>query len=263
MDKPSKSNRRGERQAMNLSRAVFVVGWLLLLGLLGLAQASFSVAPPDLGRGAALYVLAVVLFVGLSESGRLSGPIHRAALFVGMAERGRLRAPIDRAALERRPRGSSLRRLSGLGGPLAMLGGAVAARVSVPLLPLAGVSRALAATRPGWLTIGRVGVIAEWAVILVLVWTYCAPFLGSLGTADALPGDEAEFFQSLDWTLVNSLRGDGQFPLWNPYLRGGTPYVGDPYLHVWNPLVTVPILLYGVTDGFKVALFLAYLAAGL
>jgi Bacterial membrane protein YfhO len=248
---------------MNLSRAVFMAGWLLLLGLLGLAQASFTVAPPDLGRGAALYVLAAVLFVGLLESGRLSGPIHRAALSVGPAEPGRLRAPIDGAALERRPRVSPLARLPALEDPLATLAAALAARVSVSLLPLAGVSRALATTRPRWLTISRVGVIAEWAVIVVLVWTYCAPFMGSLGTADALPGDEAEFFQSLDWTLVNSLRGDGQFPLWNPYLRGGTPYVGDPYLHVWNPLVTVPILLYGVSDGFKIALFLAYLAAGL
>ena len=105
--------------------------------------------------------------------------------------------------------------------------------------------------------------VAEWAIVVVLVWAYCAPFLDSLGSAQVLPGDEAEFFQSLDWTLVNSLRGDGQFPLWNPYLRGGTPYVGDPYLHVWNPLITIPILLYGVMDGFKIAIFLAYLAAGL
>ena len=43
----------------------------------------------------------------------------------------------------------------------------------------------------------------------------------------------------------------------------GLPYIADPMLHVYNPLVSVPVLLLGVMDGFKVAVFLSFLAAAL
>ena len=102
----------------------------------------------------------------------------------------------------------------------------------------------------------------EWAAILLVVLGFCAPFLDFDGRW-SLPGNEAEVFQSLDWTLVHSLKQYGQFPLWNPYLRTGFPYVADPFLHVYQPLATVPVLLLGVWDGFKVALFLSFLAAAL
>ncbi|RME45890.1 MAG: hypothetical protein D6791_09635, partial [Chloroflexi bacterium] len=105
-------------------------------------------------------------------------------------------------------------------------------------------------------------VVVEWLLIFVLVLTFCTGFL-DLGTRRPLPGNEAEVFQSLDWVLVNSISRYGQFPLWNPYLRTGLPFVADPMLHVYNPLVTVPVLLFGVLDGFKIALFLSFLAAGL
>lgn len=105
-------------------------------------------------------------------------------------------------------------------------------------------------------------VVLEWLLITVITLTFCAGFL-DLGTQRALPGNEAEVFQALDWVLAQSIHRDGQFPLWNPYLQTGLPYVADPMLHAYNPLVTVPVLLFGVLDGFKIALFLSFLAAGL
>ena len=105
-------------------------------------------------------------------------------------------------------------------------------------------------------------VAIEWAIILVVVFAFCTPFL-SFDDARVLPGLEHELVQTLDWTMVNSLKQFGQFPLWNPYLRTGFPFVADPFLHVYNPLVTVPVLVLGVWDGFKVALFLSFLAAAL
>ena len=87
----------------------------------------------------------------------------------------------------------------------------------------------------------------EWAAILLVVLGFCAPFLDFDGRW-SLPGNEAEVFQSLDWTLVHSLKQYGQFPLWNPYLRTGFPYVADPFLHVYQPLATVPVLLLEVWD---------------
>jgi len=100
----------------------------------------------------------------------------------------------------------------------------------------------------------------EWASIFAVVLAFCLPFL-DLGSGRPLTGNEAEIVQSLDWALVNSLREHGTFPLWNPYLQAGLPFVADPFLHAYNPLATVPVLLLGVEDGFKVALFLSFLAA--
>jgi hypothetical protein len=94
------------------------------------------------------------------------------------------------------------------------------------------------------------------------VYLFCAGFL-DLSAATRLPGNESEVFQSLDWTLVNSLRHYGQFPLWNPYIRTGIPYNADPMLHVYNPVVTLPVLLFGVRAGFKLAIFFSILLAAL
>ncbi|MCX7669616.1 MAG: hypothetical protein N2439_06055, partial [Anaerolineae bacterium] len=94
------------------------------------------------------------------------------------------------------------------------------------------------------------------------VLAFCAIFL-NFDDARILPGNEADVVQALDWTLINSLKQFGQFPLWNPYLRTGIPYIADPFLHIYNPLATLPVLVFGVWDGFKIALFLSFLAAAL
>jgi hypothetical protein len=99
----------------------------------------------------------------------------------------------------------------------------------------------------------------EWLVIFTGVTLFCWGIL-DLRSLTSLPGNEADVFQALDWTLVNSLRHYGAFPLWNPYIMSGIPYVGDPMLHVYNPLVTLPVLLFGVKAGFKLALYLSFLA---
>ena len=102
----------------------------------------------------------------------------------------------------------------------------------------------------------------EWAILAAVVFAFCMAFL-SFDPARSLPGNESEIVQSLDWTLVNGLKQFGQFPLWNPYLRTGFPLVADPFLHVYNPFATLPVLVLGVMQGFKVALFLSFLAAAL
>jgi hypothetical protein len=102
--------------------------------------------------------------------------------------------------------------------------------------------------------------LVEWLLIATLVFSYSAGIL-DLGSDRPLPGTEAEVFQSLDQILVQSLSESGSFPLWNPYIGTGQPYVADPFLHVYNPLATIPVLLFGVMDGFKIALFLSFLTA--
>ena len=111
-------------------------------------------------------------------------------------------------------------------------------------------------------TLGSIAHWLEWGVIILAVSLFCAGFL-DLSAATRLPGNESEVFQSLDWTLVNSLRNYGQFPLWNPYIRTGIPYIADPMLHIYNPVVTLPVLLFGVRAGFKLAVFFSFLIAAL
>lgn len=100
----------------------------------------------------------------------------------------------------------------------------------------------------------------EWAILLIAVTLFCWGIL-DLQAATRLPGNESEVFQSLDWSLINSLRYYHSFPLWNQYIQAGLPYIADPMLHVYNPLVTLPVLLLGVHAGFKLALYLSFLAA--
>jgi hypothetical protein len=100
----------------------------------------------------------------------------------------------------------------------------------------------------------------EWVVIFVAVTLFCIGIL-DLNAPTYLPGNESEVFQMLDWTLVNSLRHYHAFPLWNIYIKSGIPYVADPMLHVYNPVVTLPVLLFGVRAGFKLGVYFSFLIA--
>jgi 4-amino-4-deoxy-L-arabinose transferase-like glycosyltransferase/predicted DNA-binding antitoxin AbrB/MazE fold protein len=102
--------------------------------------------------------------------------------------------------------------------------------------------------------------LVEWAVIALVVILFCYGFL-DLGADTRLPGNESEVFQSLDWTLVNGLKNYAKFPLWNPYIRTGLPFIADPMLHAYNPVSTLPILFFGVQDGFKLAVFFSIMLA--
>jgi len=102
----------------------------------------------------------------------------------------------------------------------------------------------------------------EWIVIIVPIWVYCLPFL-NLGSSYNLPGSETESFQAFDQVLEFSIKKYGQFPLWNPYFFTGMPYIAHPMLHAYNPFVSIPVMLFGVMDGFKIAVFLGFIIAGL
>jgi hypothetical protein len=102
----------------------------------------------------------------------------------------------------------------------------------------------------------------EWLIIFLGVTLFCAGIL-DLRAPTRLPGNESEVFQMLDWTLVNSLKQYHAFPLWNIYIQSGLPYVADPMLHVYNPVVTVPVLLFGVRAGFKLGVYFSFLIAAL
>jgi len=72
-------------------------------------------------------------------------------------------------------------------------------------------------------------------------------------------------FESVAGTIAvayHSIRDFGEFPLWNPFLTTGVPYLGEPYCHLFNPFASVPGLIWGPLNGPKVAMVVAYLLAG-
>jgi hypothetical protein len=102
----------------------------------------------------------------------------------------------------------------------------------------------------------------EWAFLSTALWLYCLPCL-DFGSSNVLPGRETNYFQSFGNLLRLALTKYGEFPLWNPYLGTGLPSVADPMFHLFNPFISLPILAFGVSAGFKLALFISFLAAGL
>lgn len=102
----------------------------------------------------------------------------------------------------------------------------------------------------------------EGAVIVIAIWAQCLAFL-DLGSSINLPGLETQSFQVFDQILEFSLKKYGQFPLWNPYFYNGMPYIAHPMLHAFNPFISLPVLIWGFLDGFKIAVGLGFVIAGL
>src|SRR5947209_2652701 len=47
------------------------------------------------------------------------------------------------------------------------------------------------------------------------------------------------------------------FPLWNPYIHQGIPAIADPLYGVYNPIISIPILLFNYQVGIKIMYFLS------
>ena len=102
----------------------------------------------------------------------------------------------------------------------------------------------------------------ETGLVALVVLSFCSLFL-DLGSRTILPGNETEMFMSLDWIFSQSIRAFGEIPTWNPNYFTGLPMVGNPMFHSFNPLMTVPVLLFGLDDGFKIAVALSLIAGAL
>jgi 4-amino-4-deoxy-L-arabinose transferase-like glycosyltransferase len=105
-------------------------------------------------------------------------------------------------------------------------------------------------------------VLGELVVIIVIILFFALAFL-NFDETKILSGNEFGVVTFLDHVLLNSLRRFGEFPLWNSYFRTGQPFVADPFMHIFNPFTSVPVLLLDVVNGFKVAVFLSFLIAAI
>jgi len=59
------------------------------------------------------------------------------------------------------------------------------------------------------------------------------------------------------------LSGETAFPLWNPIMGYGRSLIGDPFLFVFNPFLSVPMFAFGLVNGTKIAMVLNFMIAGL
>lgn len=106
------------------------------------------------------------------------------------------------------------------------------------------------------------GVLGELALAGLIVLALSAPFL-SLDPNRILTGNEFDVVTFLDHVVVNAVQRFGEFPIWNFQLRTGQPLVGDPFMHAFNPVSSLPMMVWGVVDGFKVAVFVSMLLAAI
>jgi hypothetical protein len=107
------------------------------------------------------------------------------------------------------------------------------------------------------------GFALEWLLIILLAYVYSGKTLLNFDAAKLQQTGEHNESATLPLLAEIGLWRYGEVPLWNPYMLAGFPHVGDFVNHFWNPISTIPILLWGGINGMKVSIFLTFIIAGL
>ncbi len=106
-------------------------------------------------------------------------------------------------------------------------------------------------------------ILLEWLIILVVAWFYGSENLLNFDPTrlpESGEHNESATFPILTEIAINRYR---EMPLWNAYAMTGIPYLQDPLSHFWNPISTIPVILWGAINGMKVSIFLSFWLAGL
>ncbi|MHC1576601.1 MAG: hypothetical protein ACXQTE_04540 [Methanosarcinaceae archaeon] len=78
-----------------------------------------------------------------------------------------------------------------------------------------------------------------------------------------LPGHPSDLIEPPVLSQINSIINYHQFPLWNNLWTTGFPEYASPISALYNPLVTIPYLIFGVLTGVKVIVVLHVFLAGI
>ena len=103
----------------------------------------------------------------------------------------------------------------------------------------------------------------EWLLIIVIAYFYSGDVLLNLDPFKLQQTGEHNASATLPLLTEIGLNRYGEIPLWNPYMLTGFPHNGDPLGHFWNPVSTIPIMIWGGVNGMKVSIFLSFIIAGL
>src|SRR5687767_11975206 len=107
------------------------------------------------------------------------------------------------------------------------------------------------------------GFILEWLLIILIAYFYSGKLLLNFDATKLQQTGEHNESATLPLLAEIGLRRYGEIPLWNPYMLTGFPHVGDFVNHFWNPISTIPIMIWGGINGMKVSIFLTFIIAGL
>lgn len=105
--------------------------------------------------------------------------------------------------------------------------------------------------------------LIEWLLILVVAYMYCGSALLDFDANRLQQTGEHNESATLPLLTEISVWRYGEIPLWNPYMQTGFPLVGDLLSHFWNPVSTLPILIWGGINGMKVSVFISFFLAGI
>lgn len=103
----------------------------------------------------------------------------------------------------------------------------------------------------------------EWLLIVLIVVAYSRTTLLDFNPQQLQQTGEHNESATLPILAEIGLWRAGEIPLWNPYMLTGFPHAGDFVNHFWNPVATLPVLLWGGINGMKVSIFLSLVVAGL
>lgn len=103
--------------------------------------------------------------------------------------------------------------------------------------------------------------LIEWLIILLVIVLYSRTGLLDFDDQQLQQTGEHNESATLPILAEIGLQRYGEIPLWNPYMLTGFPLAGDLINHFWNPIATVPVMIWGGVNGMKVSVFLTLLAA--
>lgn len=106
-------------------------------------------------------------------------------------------------------------------------------------------------------------IAAEWLIILVIAYLFSGQSLLNFDSHQLQQTGEHSESATLPLLAEIGLRRYGEIPLWNPYMLTGFPHVGDFVNHFWNPVSTLPVLIWGGINGMKVSIFISLVLAGI
>ncbi len=105
--------------------------------------------------------------------------------------------------------------------------------------------------------------LIEWLIMALVIYFFCQTTLLDGNNQQLQQTGEHNESATLPILIASAVQEHGEIPLWNPYMLTGFPHAGDPINHFWNPIATLPVILFGGITGMKVAVFLSMLAAAL
>jgi hypothetical protein len=107
----------------------------------------------------------------------------------------------------------------------------------------------------------NIGLILEVSALALVGMGFALPFL-NMNTNLTLPGVELQTHISSLKLFTDWLGGYADFPLWNPAIGLGRSWIADPFVFAFNPFASIPMWLWGVNNGSKIAIAIHFVIAG-